>query len=156
MLMQRKVTKRNIPRMARIPPLRFSPVPARAPTRRAHNTRSGLEHGAREGSGTGCDARARHTGALTPTSPDTWEFLRVGFFRPRSARRVPQPEREISSEPLFESSRVLCGRRVGERPLGRGTEGVFARSGATCFFGDFLCTSKESHPGSGAEHPRFK
>jgi len=42
--------------------LRFSPIPARAPTRRAQTMRLGLEHEARDFSGTGCDARARHTG----------------------------------------------------------------------------------------------
>jgi hypothetical protein len=122
-------------------PLRFSPVPARAPTRRAPTTRLGLEHEARDFSGTGCDARARHTGwKRTPVAG-----FEVGCSDPRSARRVPQPERGISSEPLFESSRVVGGRRVGERPLGRGTEEGVARSGVCFFWLLFFAQAKKSN-----------
>ncbi|MDH5486708.1 MAG: hypothetical protein OEY53_04250 [Gammaproteobacteria bacterium] len=58
----KKVTKENTPPDGATSSLRFSPAPARAPTRRTHTTRLGLDHGAREYSGTVCDARARHTG----------------------------------------------------------------------------------------------
>ncbi len=81
---------------------------------------------------------ARHTGwKRTPVLR-----IEVGCSTPRSARRVPQLHRGHSSEPLSESSRVLGGRRVGERPVGRGTEGTASLCEAACApgrisFGDF-------------------
>jgi hypothetical protein len=60
----KKVTKESTPPDGAIPSLRFSPESARAPTRRAQNTRSGLEHEARDYPDAGCDAQARHTGFL--------------------------------------------------------------------------------------------
>jgi len=96
-------------------------------------TRLGLEHDARENPGTGCGARARHTGWERTPEP----MFEVGNSSPRSARRVPQPAREFPSEPLFESSRVLCGRRVGERPRGRGTQGRGRALRGVFSFGDF-------------------
>ena len=98
-------------------------------------------------------ARVRHTGFKKHLPPlHVGEMERWFFSGPRSARRVPQPVRGSSSEPLFESSRVVCGRRVGERPVGRGTEGTGeagTRSGACFLLVPFLCTSKEKEPAVG-------
>ncbi len=42
-----------------------------------------------------------------------------------------------------------------ERPVGRGTEGVFARSGV-CFFWLLLCANKEKSPGAqGRSYPQL-
>jgi hypothetical protein len=60
----------------------------------------------------------------------------TSFSCPRSARRVPQPHREYSSEPVFE-------------PAGRGTQGGFARSGVSFLLVIFLWTSKEKSPAVG-------
>ncbi|BAV33802.1 hypothetical protein SCL_1494 [Sulfuricaulis limicola] len=82
----KKVTKESTPPDGANTPLRFSPAPARASTRRAQNTRLGLEHEAREYPDAGCDARARHTGFLKHTSPITVESLMGRVFQRRSAR----------------------------------------------------------------------
>ena len=67
----------------------------------------------------------------------------------RSARRVPPPHREYSSEPVSSPRRVVCARRVGERPVGRGTEGAVARSGVSFFLVTFSWTSKKKPPAVG-------
>ena len=54
----------------------------------------------------------------------------VGCSHPRSARRVPQPHRELLSETVFEpEARCSAPGELVERPVGRGTEGDVARSG---------------------------
>jgi hypothetical protein len=78
----KKVTKESTPPDGATASLRFSPESARASTRRAQTTRLGLEHEAREYPDSGCDARARHTGVLKPTSSDTVEFLTGSFSGP--------------------------------------------------------------------------
>ncbi len=154
LLVQRKVTERKHARMARIPPAlrasgtavarRHIPVPAgdaRHPCR--------APSGARPEVG---DARARHTGFKKSKHSIQGRV----FSNPRSARRVPQPEQESSSEPLSESSRVVGGRRVGERLLGRGTQGSRRALRGGFLLVTFLCPSKEKSPRvQGRSHPHI-
>jgi hypothetical protein len=71
------------------------------------------------------------------------------FSHPRNRRRASQPARGYSSEPLFESSRVVRGRRVGERPCGREAQGDVGGSGVSFLLVTFLWTSKEKSPAVG-------
>jgi hypothetical protein len=97
------------------------------------------------------------------------------FSNPRSARRVPQPHREYSSEPVFEpEARILrpaswrapggarvrrsshgspvdfhAAERVRRDSAHSGYEGEVARSGACYLLVPFLCTSKEKEPAVG-------
>jgi len=59
------------------------------------------------------------------------------------------PSGGMQASPVFESSRVVCGRRVGERPLGRGTQGVSARSRASFSLVTFSWTSTRKSPAVG-------
>jgi len=89
-------------------------------------------------------------------APRTIERQIGGGFTPASwmtslcsCNEYRSPSGGIQASPVFESGRVLGGRRVGERPLGRGTEEVFARPGACFLLVSFLCTSKEKRPAVG-------
>jgi hypothetical protein len=142
LLVQREVTKRKHARMARhLLASRLAAwevarqdIPVRAGDRRDPSRRP-----------SGSRRSAARLGAPYGSKKNSVPRIEVGGSPPRSARRVPQPEREFSSEPLFESSRVVGGRRVGERPLGRGTEGVFARSGVCFFWLLFFAQAKKSN-----------
>jgi len=144
LLVQREVTKRKHARRRRNLPALLAD-PRRAPQLAGRwETRLGLEHEARDCSGDRLRCSAAATGLKRTPVPG----IEVGCSPPRSARRVPQPEREHLSEPLFESSRVFRGRRVGERPLGRGTEGTGvagARSGVCFFWLLFFAQAKKSN-----------
>ena len=54
---------------------------------------------------------------------------KVGFFNPVARAEYRSPTGSIQASPCLSPRRVVCARRVGERPVGRGTQGVFARSG---------------------------
>jgi len=61
----------------------------------------------------------------TPSSSFAGKPLMRRFFRSRSARRVPQPHRELSSETVFEpEARFPAPGELVECPVGRGTEGT--------------------------------
>src|SRR3989344_7640843 len=54
----------------------------------------------------------------------------------------------IQARPCLSPRRVLCARRVGERPVGRGTEGTASVCEAACapgclLFGDFFLDKQE-------------
>ena len=99
-------------------------------------------HGVRDCSGTGGDARARHTG--WKRTPEPW--IEVVGSTPRSARQVPQPHREFSSETVFEpEARFPAPGELVERPVGRGTEEALARSGVCFFWILFFARAKKSN-----------
>jgi len=99
----------------------FSPESARAPTRRAHTTRLGLDHGAHDYSDPVCDARAPHTGskehlcqrlrwlAQPPVAGAEYRSP-IGSFQARpcsSPRRVSQRPASWSSARWGEERRKL-------------------------------------------------
>ncbi len=102
-------------------PLRFSPESARAPTRRAHTTRLGLEHEAREYPDSSCDARARHTGlkehpcqGLRWVAPSPSERAEHRARPGEVARLLIEPEACFSA-PGELGERPAAARRAGHR-----------------------------------------
>jgi len=97
----KKVTKESTPPDGATPSLRFSPVPARTPTRRAHTTRLGLDTGCATTPGPAAMlGRAIRGGKAHPCQGLRWVEIPC---------REPSTEqgRGLLSEPLFESSRVV-------------------------------------------------
>ena len=149
--------------MARRPPARLAGPGAR-PTRRAHTTRLGLEHGTRDIPVAGCDARARHTGAQHLHCL-TWVVSsprRLASVEDRPKSRAQRGARGIAhllrptktrgtgkaSEPLG-AKMALLGPSLG-LAAARQVTLVQIRSRRIC--GDF--PRKESHPGVAAPvHP---
>src|SRR3990167_2839806 len=72
-----------------------------------------------------------------------------GFQTPVARAEYRSPTGGIQASPCLSPRRVVCARRVGERPVGRGTEEGFARSGACFLSVTFLCTRKEKEPAVG-------
>jgi len=101
-----------------------------------------------------CGARVRHTGfSKNPTlaSPACMMEQR-GFQIPVARAEYRSPTGSIQASPCLSPRRVVCARRVGERPVGRGTEGTGeagARSGVSFLLVTFLWTSKEKSPAVG-------
>ena len=123
--------------------LRASLRPGARLTRRAHKTRRGLDQESRENSRPGSVLGSLQRGWEQPIS----NLHAAVFSSPRSRRRASQPERGLLSEHLFESSRVVGGRRVAQRPLGREAQGVFGSSGRPFLSWLSFGRTKESHPG---------
>ena len=116
-----------------------------------------------------CGARVRHTG-LKKYGATCWCF-RI----PVARAEYRSPTGSIQASPCLSPRRVVCARRVGERPVGRGRggvvedspvdcppaervrrivthpghEGEVARSGVSFLLVTFLWTSKEKSPAVG-------
>ena len=88
-------------------------------------------------------ARVRHTG-LKKYGATCWCF-RI----PVARAEYRSPTGSIQASPCLSPRRVVCARRVGERPVGRGTQGVFARSGVSFSLVPFSWTSKRKEPAVG-------
>ena len=72
-----------------------------------------------------------------------------GFRDPVARAEYRSPTGSIQASPCLSPRRVVCARRVGERPVGRGTEEEVAHSGVSFFLVTFFWTSKKKLPAVG-------
>jgi len=132
----------GLPRILRL----TLPKPGARLTRRPPTTRLGLDQKARDYPRLRCGARFATRDLKKPTRRDSQVPVEVGSSPPRSARRVPQPHREQLSETVFEpEARFPAPGELVERPVGRGTEEAFARSGVCFFWLLFFAQAKKSN-----------
>ncbi len=84
---------------------------------------------------------------------------KVLLTHPVAHAEYRRPAGSIQASPCLSPRRVVCARRVGERPVGRGTEGTGeagVRSGVSFLLVTFLWTSKEESPRvQGRSHPQL-
>ncbi len=69
-----------------------------------------------------------------------------GFRVPVARAEHRSPSGSFQASPCLSPSRVVCGRRVGERPLGRGAQGSCRRLRGVILLVTFSWTSKRKSP----------
>jgi hypothetical protein len=162
----KKVTKESTPRSLRCANAARSPARLTKPGARL--TRRALGNAPRARSGgerippASLRCSARDTGGLAnhlipwrgvllkaPYQSTMLKSDARGFRVPVARAEYRSPSGGFQASPCSSRAASFSGRRVGERPFGRGTEEEVARSGVSFLLVTFLWTSKEKSPAVG-------